>query len=113
MVQDIYNDGVFRIEYNSSNGFLQVLTWKVYKDNQSVEKFFSETEARDYVHTEIQKGRKMSKEKQLMALCKKFIDEQDIHCGETIYQSDRVIENAYSFIEDVCNIVGYKDIDDE
>ncbi len=55
----------------------------------------------------------MSKEKQLMALCKKFIDEQDIHCGETIYQSDRVIENAYTFIEEICNILGYKDIDDE
>ncbi len=52
MVQDIYNDGVFRIEYNSSSGFLQVLTWKVYKDNQCVEKFFSETEARDYVQAE-------------------------------------------------------------
>lgn len=53
----------------------------------------------------------MSKEKELFKLCKKFIEEQDIHCAETVYQSDRVIENAYEFIEEICNIVGY--VEDE
>ncbi len=56
----------------------------------------------------------MSKEEELFAMCKKFIEDQHIWCPETIYQSDRVIENAYEFIERVCNIVGYvKDEDDE
>lgn len=52
----------------------------------------------------------MSEEKkeQLYDLCKQFIDEQDINCAESIHQTDRVIENAYFFIERVCDIVGYK-----
>jgi CO dehydrogenase/acetyl-CoA synthase epsilon subunit len=55
----------------------------------------------------------MTKEQELFELCKKFIEEQNIFCAETIYQSDRVIENAYEFIEDVCNIVGYVEDEDE
>lgn len=39
--------------------------------------------------------------------CKAFIEKQKITCPEAIYQSDRVIENAYEFIEGVCDIVGY------
>jgi hypothetical protein len=38
---------------------------------------------------------------------KDFIKEQHIYCAENIYQSDRVIENAYVFIEKLCNLVGY------
>lgn len=37
-----------------------------------------------------------------------FIDVNDIYCHETIYQSDNVIQNAYEFIERLCDIVGYK-----
>jgi hypothetical protein len=44
--------------------------------------------------------------KALWDVCVKFIEEQRIWCIETIYQSDRVIENATEFIEDVCNVVG-------
>lgn len=44
---------------------------------------------------------------------KKFISEQNIHRAETIYQTDRVIENAYEFIEGVADIVGYHDDGDE
>ena len=44
----------------------------------------------------------------LWAICEKFIEDQHIHCAETIYQTDRVIENAYDFIENICEIVGYK-----
>ncbi len=51
----------------------------------------------------------MTKEQELFERCKKFVAEQNIFCAETIYQSDRVIENAYEFIEDICNIVGYND----
>jgi hypothetical protein len=50
----------------------------------------------------------------LEAHCRDFIAKQRISCRETIYQTDHVIENAYTFIEGVCNIVGYQpDEDDE
>jgi len=45
----------------------------------------------------------------LFALCRNFILDQRIRCAETIYQADRVIENAYTFIENVCDVVGYDD----
>lgn len=44
---------------------------------------------------------------ELWNLCKKFIEKQKIGYPETIYQTDWVIENAYEFIEQICNIVGY------
>lgn len=49
----------------------------------------------------------------LWEVCTKFIKEQDIHCAETIYQTDWVIENAYEFIEDVCEVVGYMEYEDD
>lgn len=45
--------------------------------------------------------------------CLEFVEAQHITCQETIHQTDRVIENAYGFIEDVCDIVGYKEYEDE
>jgi len=49
----------------------------------------------------------------LWALAEKFITDQRIHCGETIYQTDRVIENGYEFMHEVCKIVGFfKDPED-
>ena len=53
---------------------------------------------------------------ELMALWNvavKFIKDQEIGCAETIYQTDWVIENAYEFVEDVCNVVGYLPYEDE
>ena len=50
---------------------------------------------------------------QLWLAVEKFIDEQRISCPETISQSDRVIENAYDFIEQLCDIVGYYEYEDE
>ncbi len=53
---------------------------------------------------------------ELMALwnvCKKFVEDQEIGCVETIYQTDWVIEHAYEFIEDVCNVVGYKPYEED
>lgn len=44
---------------------------------------------------------------ELWLLCEKFINDQKISCAETIYQSDRVIENAYQVLEGICDIVGY------
>lgn len=53
------------------------------------------------------------KKDDLWKLCEKFIDENDIGHPETIYQTDRVIERAYEFIENICDIVGYKEYEDE
>ena len=44
----------------------------------------------------------------LWELCQKFITDQRISCPESVYQCDWVIENAYVFIEEICNIVGYQ-----
>ena len=44
----------------------------------------------------------------LYETCKSFVDEQNIYCSESIYQTDRVMENAYDLIEKLCDIVGYK-----
>lgn len=49
----------------------------------------------------------------LLAHCKAFIAKQEITCAETVSQSDHVIENAYSFIEGICEIVGYAPGGDE
>lgn len=45
--------------------------------------------------------------------CVNFIEKQNIYCRETVYQTDRVIENSYEFVADICEIVGYVDHDDE
>lgn len=42
-----------------------------------------------------------------------FIKQNKIYCPESIYQSDRVIQNAYEFIEQLCDTVGYYDDEDE
>ena len=41
--------------------------------------------------------------------CRLFVQRMRISCPETIYQTDRVIENAYEFIEGICERVGYVD----
>jgi len=49
-------------------------------------------------------------EKQLTDLwnvVENFIQQEQINCSEKIAQTDSVIENAYEFIEDCCNVVGY------
>lgn len=48
----------------------------------------------------------------LLTHCQKFIAAQEIISPETVHQTDRVIENAYEFIEVVCNIVGYHKSED-
>lgn len=42
-----------------------------------------------------------------------FIKQNKIYCPESIYQSDRVIQNAYEFIEQLCDTVGYYDDDND
>lgn len=58
----------------------------------------------------IEEFRQMAK---LKAIVQNFVIAQNIYCAETIYQTDRVIENAYEFIEDLVEIVGYLPDDDE
>jgi len=53
------------------------------------------------------------KQKELWNLCETFIKENRIGCPETVGQCDWVIENAYDLIENICNIVGYDESDDE
>ena len=55
----------------------------------------------------------MNKQEQLWALCEKFIKDQTVSCPESICQCDRVMENAYDFIEDICDLVGYHKYEDE
>ena len=43
----------------------------------------------------------------LWKLCRAYVDNQRIGCPESIYQCDRVIENAYEFFAGMCEIVGY------
>jgi hypothetical protein len=47
----------------------------------------------------------------LEQFCREFIQAQRISCAEAVYQTDRVIENAYEFIEGICDRVGYYDYD--
>lgn len=49
----------------------------------------------------------------LWGFCQQFIKAQRISCPESVYQSDRVILNAYEFIEGVCEIVGYYEYEEE
>jgi len=55
----------------------------------------------------------MSKEDALFQLCKKFVDKHKISCADAVHQSDRVQEDATNFIEDVCEIVGYWEWDED
>ena len=48
----------------------------------------------------------------LWNLCKNFIEKYDISCPEVVYQSDRVIENAYELIEKICDLIGYVEEND-
>ncbi len=49
----------------------------------------------------------MSVEEQVVERVRQFVIDNNITSPESIYQTDRVIENAYTFIEDLCDIVGY------
>lgn len=46
-------------------------------------------------------------EARLTAIVREFVEKHHVSCPETIHQTDRVIENAYELIEDLCNVVGY------
>jgi hypothetical protein len=49
------------------------------------------------------------KKQKLWNIVENFIKKEKIYCPEAITQSDNVIVNAYDFIEECCNVVGYID----
>jgi glutaminase len=63
--------------------------------------------------TKLEGDTEMEKSEQVLRIVQDFIRKQEISCSESVYQSDRVIENAYKLIEDLCNVVGYYDYDTE
>lgn len=50
---------------------------------------------------------RVAKAERVLTIVEAFVRKQRITCAETISQTDRVIENAYDFIEDLCNVAGY------
>ncbi len=50
---------------------------------------------------------------ELLEVCMKFIQENGIGCRENIYQSDRVVLNSLEFIERICDVVGYYDVEED
>jgi len=46
----------------------------------------------------------------LRAIVKKFIEDNNINCAEAVWQTDCVSENSLEFIESLCDVVGYCDI---
>jgi hypothetical protein len=56
---------------------------------------------------------KTEKALKLYNIVEQFIEDQNIWGDECVYQTDRVIENAHEFIAQLCDIVGYKPLDDE
>lgn len=42
-----------------------------------------------------------------------YINSREIYSAETVYQTDRVQVTAGDFVADVCDLVGYVDIDNE
>lgn len=53
------------------------------------------------------------KKDQLWQLAERFIDINDIFSSENVYQSDNVIEEAYDFLDNMCEIVGFKPYEEE
>lgn len=54
----------------------------------------------------------IDKDKLLKAVIE-YVNKNQISHPETIYQCDHVIESACEFIEELCDIVGYYEYEDE
>ncbi len=50
---------------------------------------------------------------ELFDLCRDFIKDNEITCSETIYQSDKIEANALDLIEQICELIGYYEEDEE
>ncbi len=55
----------------------------------------------------------MKVDAELFDLCREFIKENKIDCSETIYQTDRIVENSLEFIESICELIGYHEEDED
>jgi hypothetical protein len=49
----------------------------------------------------------------LWDLCVKFIQDNKISSGEAVYQYDRVAENSFEFMHEVCKIVGFVESEED
>jgi hypothetical protein len=49
----------------------------------------------------------------LREICKKFIEKHRISCSEAISQEDSIIVDAYDFIKEICDEVGYYEYPEE
>lgn len=56
---------------------------------------------------------KIEQNNKLRTIVEEFITKQNIHCAEVVWQSDRVVENSYEFIQKLCDIVGYVKLPEE
>lgn len=50
---------------------------------------------------------------ELFDLCKDFIKDNKITCAESIYQSNSIEANALDLIEQICDVIGYYEEDEE
>lgn len=50
---------------------------------------------------------------ELLAKVRAFVDKHEITCAETIHQTDRVIVDATPFIQELVEIAGYCEFEDE
>lgn len=55
----------------------------------------------------------MKVDSELFDLCKEFIRENQIGCEEDIYQSDSVQENVLELMEQICDLIGYYEAEEE
>jgi hypothetical protein len=55
----------------------------------------------------------LNKGEELKRLVSEFIEQHKITCGETIFQSDPVIEDSLELIYSLCEVVGYCEADED
>lgn len=55
----------------------------------------------------------MKVDAELFDICKDFIKDNEITCAESIYQKDSIEANALDLIEQICELIGYYEEEDE
>lgn len=50
---------------------------------------------------------------EIFDLCKDFIKDNEITCVEDIYRSATIEANALELLEQICELIGYHDYDEE
>ena len=62
---------------------------------------------------ELEQFKRQSRNANIAAVVDEYIRENEITCGETIYQSDRISLSALELIEKLCDAAGYHEIEDD